>query len=167
MAQRILVINDTEDILESFRLLLEGEGYEVVLYSYAPHDLEEVRRVSPDLIILDLVFGQEKYGFNLLEAMKMHRDLATIPVIICSAALDAVRQMQGYLTAHNVQVVLKPFDIDVLLLAVQQAFAMRHNVVPSEAAPPGKTPSPDEPAKHEQTGKQTDGQTDGRKNSHT
>ena len=49
MAQRILVINDTEDILEAFRLLLEGEGYEVVLYSYAPHDLEEVRRVRPDL----------------------------------------------------------------------------------------------------------------------
>ena len=34
MAARILVVNDTEEILDLFRILLEEEGgYEVVLYS--------------------------------------------------------------------------------------------------------------------------------------
>ncbi|HEX6817251.1 MAG TPA: response regulator [Ktedonobacterales bacterium] len=152
MAERILVINDTEDILEAFRLLLEDEGYDVLLYSYAPHDLNEVRQVNPDLIILDLVFGQEKYGFKLLDALKMHRDLTTIPVIVCTAALDAIRQMEGYLTAHGVQVVLKPFDIDIFLRTVKQAIATRNNPASSAAA---QSPSDDERHKS--------GRADGRK----
>ena len=44
MAARILVVNDTEEILEIFRELLGDEGYEVVTYSYAPHDLAEIER---------------------------------------------------------------------------------------------------------------------------
>jgi DNA-binding response OmpR family regulator len=49
----ILVVNDTPEILELFRELLEGDGYRVSLYSYAFRDLEEVKRVEPDLMILD------------------------------------------------------------------------------------------------------------------
>lgn len=32
MAQRVVVINDTQEILELFREVLELEGYEVVLF---------------------------------------------------------------------------------------------------------------------------------------
>jgi DNA-binding response OmpR family regulator len=67
MAMRVLVVNDTEEILDLFRLLLEEEGYEVVVYSFAPHDLAEVERVKPDLVILDLIFGAEKMGWQLLD----------------------------------------------------------------------------------------------------
>lgn len=67
MPTRILVVNDTQEILEIFRDLLTEEGYEVVLYSFAPHDLAEVERLHPDLVILDLVFGMEKLGWQLLD----------------------------------------------------------------------------------------------------
>ena len=42
---RIVVVNDTQEILEIFDDLLTEEGYEVVLYSYAIQDLDEVERV--------------------------------------------------------------------------------------------------------------------------
>lgn len=132
MATRILVINDTEELLESFRDLLEGEGYEVTLFSYAPEELNEIRRAKPDLIILDLIFRQEKLGFELLEKMKLHRDLASIPVIICSVALNEIREMQGYLASQGVLTVLKPFDIDTLLDTVKRALEGRHNRVQPE-----------------------------------
>lgn len=111
--QRILVINDTQEILDLFRDLLEGEGYEVVLFSYAPHEIAEIDRVQPDLIIIDLIFGQEVLGWQLLEKLKMHSPTAHIPVVVCSAAQRKVREMEGYLTSMGVGVVLKPFDIDV------------------------------------------------------
>ncbi len=113
--QRILVINDTQEILDLFRELLEEEGYEVVLFSYAPHEISEVEHVQPDLVIIDLIFGQEVLGWQLLEKLKMHRPTAHIPVVVCSAAQRKVREMEGYLTSMGVGVVLKPFDIDVFL----------------------------------------------------
>lgn len=124
MAQRILVINDTQEILDLFRVLLEEEaGYEVVLYSFAIMDMREVKRIKPDLIILDYVFGSEKLGWQFLQKLKMTRPTAKIPVIICTAATREIHEIEGYLQAQGIRVVPKPFDIDVLLEAV--ALALR------------------------------------------
>lgn len=127
MGQKILVVNDTQEILQIFEDILTPEGYDVVLYSYAINDMDEVVRIKPDLVILDLVFGQEKSGWQMLQEMKMTRATATIPVVICTAATHEVREIQGYLQAKGVSVVPKPFDIDDLLAAIKRAFEMyRH-----------------------------------------
>ena len=128
MAQRILVINDTPEILELFEEILSEEGYEVVLYSYATHDTDEIVRHKPDLVILDYIFGTEKLGWQLLQKLKMRRETAGVPVIICTAAIHEVREIEGHLLAKGVTVVPKPFDIDELLVAVSTALATR-NVV--------------------------------------
>jgi DNA-binding response OmpR family regulator len=121
MSHSIMVINDTQEILELFREILEEEGYRVFLYSYAIQDMSEVERVKPDLIILDHVFGQEKIGWQMLQKLKMRRSTETIPVIVCTAAVQAVKEMEGYLLSKSVAVVLKPFNIDDLLQAVSLA----------------------------------------------
>ncbi len=96
MATRIMVINDTKDILDMFRAILENEGYEVILYSYAIQDIAEVERIMPDMLIVDVIFGSEKLGWQMIDKLKMNRSTASIPVIVCSAALNAVREMEGY-----------------------------------------------------------------------
>ena len=128
MAMRIMVINDTQEILDMFRAILEDDGYEVILYSFAILDMTEYERVKPDLIILDLVFGSEKSGWQMLQKLKMNRSTATIPIILCTAATNAVREMEGYLLSKGVGVLLKPFDIDDLAAAVKLALKSRHNV---------------------------------------
>lgn len=124
MPTRIMVVNDTQEILELFREILEDEGFEVVLYSYGIQDLAEVERVEPDLIILDHIIGGEPVGWQMLQKLKMRRSTARIPVIVCTAAVKAVQEMEGYMKSKNVGLVLKPFDIDDLLLAVKQALKM-------------------------------------------
>jgi len=128
MATRIMVINDTQEILDMFRAILEEEGYEVILYSFAILDMNEYERVKPDLIILDLVFGSEKSGWQMLQKLKMNRPTANIPIILCTAATNAVREMEGYLLSKGVTVILKPFDIDDLAAAVKLALQSRHNI---------------------------------------
>jgi len=118
---RILVVNDTQEILDLFRLLLEEEGYEVTLYSYAILDMRVIEQIAPDLIILDYIFGYEKSGWQMLQKLKMTRATASIPVIICTAAIREVLDIEGYLQAHGVRLVAKPFDIDVLLETVRLA----------------------------------------------
>jgi DNA-binding response OmpR family regulator len=122
-AARILVINDTQEILDAFRYILEDEGYEALLYSYTFTNVQDIEQLKPDLIILDYLFGTEKSGWQTLQLLKMHRSTAQIPVIVCTAATREVREIEGYLSAHDIQLVAKPFDIDDLLEAVRRALA--------------------------------------------
>ena len=57
--KRVLVVNDTQEILELFDDILSEMGLEVVQMSYAPRELDRVRAAKPDLIILDFVFGEK------------------------------------------------------------------------------------------------------------
>ena len=126
---RILVVNDTQEILELFRLLLEEEGYEVVLAGFPIQQIDDVERINPDLIILDFVFGDQKSGWQMLQMLKMRRSTASIPVIACTAALDLVREQEGYLVSQGVHVVFKPFDIDQLLASVKQALQSHEHII--------------------------------------
>ena len=125
MSARILVINDNQEILELFDDLLRGEGYEPILYSQAFSDLDEVEKVKPDLIILDYIFGGEKAGWQMLQKLKMRRSTANIPIVVCTAAVQAVREIEGYLEMKGVRLVAKPFDIDDLLIGMREALRLR------------------------------------------
>lgn len=123
--RRVLVVNDTQEILELFEDILRPMGLDVTLMSFAPRELERIREAKPDLIILDLVFGEkETQGWQLLQKLKMDRALADVPVVLCTAALRMVSELQGYLTEQGVVVVIKPFNVDQLEEAVRNALAM-------------------------------------------
>lgn len=118
---RILVINDTQELLEMFRLLLEQENHEVVLSGMPILKISEVEQIQPDLVILDIIFGDQKTGWQMLQMLKMKRTTASIPVIVCTAALYEVQQQEGHLISQGVRVIYKPFDIDNLLTLIDQA----------------------------------------------
>jgi CheY-like chemotaxis protein len=116
----IMVVNDTQEILELFREILEKEaGYQVVLTSFEPQMLEHVKAAKPDLIISDHVFGEEKIGWQFIQRLKMDRETADIPLIVCSGAVKELKDMEGYLTQKGVGVLYKPFDIEELLNLVE------------------------------------------------
>lgn len=117
---RILVVNDTEEILELFRELLEDEGHDVILSGFPIQQVREVEEINPDLIILDLVFNDEKSGWQMLQMLKMRRSTASIPIIVCTAAIAVVREQEGYLVSQGVHVIYKPFNIEHLLSSVKQ-----------------------------------------------
>ena len=120
--KRVLVVNDTQEILELFDDILSEMGLEVVQMTYAPRELDRVREAKPDLVILDLVFGErELLGWQLLQKIRMDRSLETMPVVVCSAALNTLNELQGYLTEQKVTVVVKPFNVAQLEEAVFRA----------------------------------------------
>ena len=129
MAARILVVNDTQEILELFRMLLEEqEGYDVVLSGFPIQQIKDIEHIKPDLIILDLVLGDEKTGMQMLQMLKMQRSTVAIPVLVCTAALQIVREQEGYLVSQGVHVVHKPFEIDDLLTNVKQLLESHEHV---------------------------------------
>ena len=123
MTARMLVINDDQAILDLYRLLLEGEGYDVHLSMIAIEDVRQIEELAPDGIILDLKLGFGRNGLTLLQQLKMYRPTADIPVILCTAAIKMVREQEDILKRRGIPVVYKPFDIDELLDTVQRALS--------------------------------------------
>jgi DNA-binding response OmpR family regulator len=122
---RILVINDTQELLEMFRLLLEQDGYEVVLSGIPILKVKQIEEIEPDLIVLDMIFGEHRSGWQMLQMLKMQRSTAHIPVVVCTAALREVQEQEGYLVTQGVLVIYKPFDIDEFLTLIKQALGTR------------------------------------------
>jgi CheY-like chemotaxis protein len=124
MATRVLVINDDESILELFKLILEGEGFEVFSSEEAIENIADVERIQPDLVILDLKMGMQQEGWTMMQKIRMYPPTQHIPMILCTAALNEVREQEGTLQDKGIPVVYKPFAIDDLLQAI-------HVVLPS------------------------------------
>jgi len=119
VTKHILVINDTQEILELFREILTEEGYQVTTHSYGSQELALVQQLKPDLIIADYPPVQrEEQGWQLVQKLKMSRQTEDIPLIICTTNLQAIRETEGWLAAKGILVVPKPFNIDELIEAV-------------------------------------------------
>ena len=120
MSCRILVINDDQSILELFRLILEAEGYEVLLARVPSEEVSQIEQQHPHLIILDFKLGAHTDGFLLLQKIRMYPPTAALPVILCTAAVREVREQEEVLLQKGIPVIYKPFDLDELLEVIQQ-----------------------------------------------
>jgi CheY-like chemotaxis protein len=139
--KHILVINDTVAILELFTALLEDEGFRVTTDGFSVEMgemLERVKAQRPDLIILDLVVLDEGKGWQFLQLLKMGRATRDIPVILCTAAAKLVEELQVHLDNMRVAVVLKPFDIDQLLMVIRRVWESHGSRVEDAAAGDGR-----------------------------
>ncbi len=119
----ILVVNDTQEILDLLADLLEEEGYRVTT-SLARLDLDKIKALAPDLIIQDLLFeGTQEEGWKFLTLVRLDPALARIPLILCTAAVRTINEpvMAEQLDRLGVSVVLKPFLIEDLLSAITAA----------------------------------------------
>ena len=116
MAKRILVIDDDEDILSILNIVFADEGYEVVLQNTGA-TADEVKLISPDLILLDVrIVGFYKTGDEICAELKRELELSDIPVLLVSAEPDVHQRAvacgaNGYLN--------KPFEINKLLEKVK------------------------------------------------
>ncbi|MCK5571044.1 MAG: response regulator, partial [Spirochaetes bacterium] len=57
---RILIIDDDEDILETMGALLEYEGYEIHSADSVEKGIEMITENPPDVILLDVMFPEKK-----------------------------------------------------------------------------------------------------------
>jgi len=120
--RHILAGDDSPTILELFREILEGEGYQVTV-SQAVLDLERIKEISPDLVILDHMLDDgEGSGWQLLRDLHQDATTASLPVIVCTGAVQRVKAGEAFLRQIGASTVLKPFNIDDLLMAVNAAW---------------------------------------------
>jgi DNA-binding response OmpR family regulator len=120
MSKKIYVVNATEELLALFNQILSAEGYEVVTQPFPLHSAERIIAAKPDLIVLDYITGSETDGWNALEMVKITDGLDDIPVLICDAPGERLKEMESFLKEKGVRVLLKPFDAHEFVASINE-----------------------------------------------
>ena len=114
MKQRIVIVEDEENIREICKRYLEREGYEVFTAENGAEGWEAFQQYQPDLMILDLMMPR-KDGWELCEEI---RQQSNVPIIMLTARGEERDRILG-LTIGADDYVTKPFSPRELVLRVQ------------------------------------------------
>jgi two-component system, chemotaxis family, chemotaxis protein CheY len=114
--RHVLVVDDDAGIRSVVADAFEMEGYRVVTARNGAEALERVRASRPDAIVVDLMMPIMD-GWQFLEACRKDNLCEGTPVVVMSA-YRYLAEISSDLGASAC--IAKPFDLDVLLGAVQR-----------------------------------------------
>lgn len=118
--KRILLVDDDTEIIESMRLALEANGYQVLVARDGNQGLVMAEREDPDLVILDMMMPKRS-GFLVLEKLRRTR---RIPMRVIMVTANEGSRHKAYAEMLGVDdYIRKPFAMDRLLDAVHRLLA--------------------------------------------
>lgn len=113
----ILVVDDDADILETVELILRMEGCQVLRAATGGEACRVLDRIArgelarPRLVLLDLMLP-DMGGEDIFSYLRdLGEDMATIPVTVVSAAVDAAARAEAMGLPH----MPKPFDLSEII----------------------------------------------------
>ena len=109
--RKIIVLDDSPDILEIVNEVLTYEHFDVRCISTCAELLPLAEMYLPDLILLDLRLTDGNGG-ELCSSIKCHPLLHETPVVIFTAYISPSNDLSSY---HCDAVIWKPFDISTLI----------------------------------------------------
>jgi CheY-like chemotaxis protein len=136
----VLVVDDDDDTRNCVCSVLEAEGYGVASARDGREALDLLARSArsdlPSLMLLDLMMPVMS-GWDVLEALKKSPDLASIPVVVFTAAGEPTVSDRGL----ERPVLRKPIDLDLLLEMIIKICAAGWSVQapPSDLLPKAAT----------------------------
>ena len=104
---KILVVEDDPSVRELFKVLLEGEGYEILQAENGIDGLKRAEQDTPDLMILDLMMPDED-GEMVLGKLRSKPVLSEVPILVVSGKYEALDRLKEELGDENV--FSKPFE---------------------------------------------------------
>ncbi len=115
--KRVLLVDDDREIIESMRIALEANGYEVIVARDGNQGLAMAERADPDLVILDMMM-LKRSGFLVLEKLRRTR---SVPMRIIMVTANEGSRHKAYAEMLGVDdYIRKPFAMDRLLDSVQR-----------------------------------------------
>ncbi len=113
--RRVVVVNDDPGILDLYRDLLRELDFEPVALATTGIETEQIRAHDPDAVILDLQVGEEgEYGIATAVQLRSDARLANIPIVVCTANVNALDGARKQLQDIGVPMLLKPVSIDTI-----------------------------------------------------
>ncbi|MFH1488759.1 MAG: response regulator transcription factor [Pseudomonadota bacterium] len=130
--ERILAVDDEEDILELVSYNLTREGYLVLTTDSGEKAVSIARKESPDLIVLDLMLPGIN-GLEVAKSLKNDKRTAEIPIIMLTAKGEEADVVTGLELGAD-DYVTKPFSPRVLVARVKAVLRRHTKKIPEDAS---------------------------------
>ncbi len=122
---KLLIIDDDEDISAMLFLLLRSKNFEVEVVIKSEDIFYKVKTYQPDIILLD-VFLTGYDGRVICKQLKFHPDYKHIHVIMVSGDDEVLQTAQQYGANDFIQ---KPFEAEDLLSKINKFVNVKSNSV--------------------------------------
>jgi two-component system response regulator HydG len=117
----VLVVDDESSILDTLRILLRKEGYEVATAQGGKAGLEQIRTGSHDIVLTDVRMPQVT-GLDILQAAKEQDSMTPVILMTAQASLQTAVAAVNQGAFYYVQ---KPFSNDELIAILRRACEFR------------------------------------------
>ncbi len=128
----ILIVDDNDLVVDTFRAYLEHEGYHVLSAQSGEQALQRVQDDVVDLMLLDIKMPGLS-GLEVLSAVRRLRSFEDLPVIMATGNGQSEDMVKAFELGAN-DYVVKPFDFPVVLARIQTRLQGRSTAEPSAAA---------------------------------
>lgn len=132
ITETVLVADDQSSNRELLEELLSAQGFTVITASDGAAALEEVARIHPDLVLLDVMMPGLN-GFEVCERIKNNPDTYLIPVVLITALSDKQDRIEG-IKAGADDFLTRPVDRTELLARVRSLITLKRRTDELERA---------------------------------
>jgi two-component system cell cycle response regulator DivK len=134
--KKILVVDDNEIVLKTFSMKLQSSGYQAFTALDGAEAVAMVRKIRPDLVLLDISFppdvsGMSWDGFRIMDWLRRVDDTHKVPIIIVVSGVLEEKCKQRALDSGAVAFFSKPVNFDELLKVIRVNLAAQTDKPPS------------------------------------
>jgi DNA-binding response OmpR family regulator len=119
----VVCIEDEPEMIDLVKLILGRKGFDLVGAVGGREGLDTVRRLKPDLVLLDLMMP-DMDGWEVYQQMKADEELKDIPVVVVTAKAQSIDKVLGLHIAKVDDYVTKPFGPQELLQSVRKVLGL-------------------------------------------
>lgn len=124
MNNHILILDDSDAILDALNLAFNDEGYKTTTLDHCDNIIQKVIELKPDLILMDyLLFGIN--GGEYCHEIKTNPLTKHLPVILMSGYPRVIESLGNY---GCDAFIAKPFELTKLLDTVKQHLPGKHEL---------------------------------------
>jgi len=127
--ERVLIVDDDEDLVVALTAALSSAGYQVDSAANGKEGWQKAQAARPELVIVDVIMDTVGEGVELVQRFRGDRQLKAVPIIMLTAVNQELPLHIGAETDESylpVDVFLeKPIDPNALLKAVAEVLRAR------------------------------------------
>jgi two-component system phosphate regulon response regulator PhoB len=131
--ERILVVDDEEDLLELVKYNLTKEGYRVATVSSGEEAIRRARNDLPDLMVLDLLLPSVD-GLEVCRVLKNDVRTKHIPIVMLTAKGEEADMVTGLEMGAD-DYLAKPFSPRVLIARIKAVLRRRRQAMADDETP--------------------------------
>ena len=119
MANKIMIVDDEESLLELVKGVLEAEGFEVVTASSGEECLTKLKTVKPDMVLLDMMMPGMS-GREVCEKIRAEPSTKDLKVAFLTVAKFSETGKEALKKMNVMDYITKPFDNEDLIKRIKK-----------------------------------------------